>query len=344
MTRQRAGIGRVTAAIVTAAAMLPYLTLKILWLTGSSVGVDDPALMSDPAMIGANAATFGMEAVGLALTLALTTRLSMRLPAWLVLLPLWVGIGLLSEIVVTLPLSTLVYGPTLFSAAAGPIQPWVYLMVYGGFIVQGVGLMTVFALHARERWPGVFTTRVDHAFASPTRSFQTVVARGAFLVAALVGGVRIYWAAGGTAGVPAATSLTAGIQNGFKGVLAIAGAAALVALVSRRGRGPFWRPLVVAWLGSGSMFGFGFYSTITAATVDQLGAISGAVRLVDLFGMLTGLVMGMCGAFLLAERSGVGGGVRAGVGSGVGDVQPAQEALEADDRDGDRQTADHSHP
>lgn len=41
------GIGRRTAAIVAVAAMLPYLTLKVLWLTGSSLGVSDPSLMND---------------------------------------------------------------------------------------------------------------------------------------------------------------------------------------------------------------------------------------------------------------------------------------------------------
>jgi hypothetical protein len=41
MNERRAGIGRITAAIIAIAAMLPYLTLKIVWLTGGSIGVDD---------------------------------------------------------------------------------------------------------------------------------------------------------------------------------------------------------------------------------------------------------------------------------------------------------------
>ncbi|MEV0378822.1 hypothetical protein [Nonomuraea sp. NPDC050643] len=321
MTERRAGIGRLTAAIVAIAAMLPYLTLKVLWLTGGSAGVTDPALMSDPAMVGLNAMTFGMDAVGLLLALAFTMRWGLRLPAWLVLLPLWVGTGLLSVVAVSAPIVVAVAGLEVFGG--GVIEPWVYLMVYGGFIGQGIGLMTAFALYSRDRWPAVFTTPAGLAFPSPTRSFQRVVAWGALPVATAVGGVRLSRVFGAEA--------VSGVQEGFRGLLAIAGAAALVALVGRLGRGPFWRPLVVAWLGSGSLFGWGLYASVVMSVGGPLTTGAGTAGLVELFGMLTGLVMGMCGAFLLTERS------------GVRDVQPVQEPLEGDDRERDRRAADHGH-
>jgi hypothetical protein len=322
MTEQRPGIGRVTAAIVAIAAMLPYLTLKILWLTGSSLGVADPELMSDPAMTGLNAMTFGMDAVGLVLALAFSMRWGLRLPAWLVLLPLWVGTGLLSVVVVTAPVALAAGGAAVFSG--GPIASWVYLMVYGGFVGQGCGLMAAFALYARDRWPAVFTTRLDHSFTSATRPFQEVVAWGALLVAGTTGVIRLSW----TVSEP----FSAALQDGFKGLLTIAGALALLALVRRRASGPFWRPLVVAWLGSGVLFGWGLYAMILRSAGGPLGSGSGGIAdFVELFGLLTGLVMGMCGAVLLVERS------------GVGDVQPVQDALEGEDRERDRQTADHGH-
>ncbi|SEG53402.1 hypothetical protein SAMN05444920_10325 [Nonomuraea solani] len=320
MTEQRAGIGRITAAIVAVAAMLPYLTLKILWLTGSSVGVTDPALMNDPATVALNAMTFGMEAVALALALAFTTRKGLRLPAWLVLPPLWVGTGLLSVVVVTAPVVVAVAGLEVFGGTA--VEPWVYMMVYGGFMGQGIGLMAAFVLYSRDRWPAVFTTPAGLDFPSPTRSFQTVVAWGALLVATAVGGVRLSRVFG-------AETVT-GVMEGVKGLLAIAGAVALAALVRRWGRGPFWRPLVVAWLGSGSLFGWGLYAMIVTLVGGPL-TWGGGADLVELFGVLTGLVMGMCGAFLLVERS------------GVRDVQPVQEPLEGDDRDRDRRAAYHGH-
>lgn len=327
--------GRIIAAVVAIAAMLPYLTLKVLWLTGSSVGVTDPALMDDPTMYGMNLLTFGMDAVALVLALGFTMRWGMRLPAWLVLLPLWVGTGLLGVIVITTPLGLLIQGESLF-AFGGPIEPWVYLMVYGGFIGQGVGLMAAFVLYARDRWPAVFTTLTGHPYRSFTRPFQRVVAWGSLAVTAVIAGVRCYWALGGAGGLPkgAAEAMTpaGALQQGTQGLLALSAGVALVVLVRARGRRPFWQPLVVAWLGSGALFGWGLYGMIVRVSAGPLGGGGGALPdLVLLFGMLTGLVMAMCGAFLLAERS------------GVGDVQPPQQPLESEDRHGDRQPAHHGH-
>ncbi|WP_049572176.1 hypothetical protein [Nonomuraea sp. SBT364] len=335
MTTPRAGIGRITAAIVAIAAMLPYLTIKVLWLTGSSLGVTDPALMGTSTMLGMNAMTFGMDAIALVLALAFTTRWGMRLPAWLVLLPLWVGTGLLAVVMVTAPLGVLLEGVSVFDTG-GPIETWVYLMVYTGFIGQGAGLLTAFALYARDRWPAAFTTPVRYGSASATKSFQLVVGWGALLVSALLGGTRLYWALGGAAGLPPemAEALTAAgaAQGAIKGVLTVAAGVALVVMVRGLGRGPFRQPLAVAWLGSGAMFSWGLYAMIVMIAGNPLGGgVTGAADLVELFSLLTGLVMGMCGAFLLAERS------------AVRDVQPAQHPLEGEDRDRDRQAAHHGH-
>ncbi|HUR04259.1 MAG TPA: hypothetical protein VM347_17060, partial [Nonomuraea sp.] len=194
-----------------------------------------------------------------------------------------------------------------------------------GFIGQGVGLTVAFVLYARDRWPAVFSAALGSGHASPTGPFQTVVARGALLVSAVLGGIRLYWAVGNPAPVQA-------LQDGLKGLLALGAGIALVLLVRGRGAGPFWRPLVVGWLGTGVMFGWGLYAMILTVTGGPLGAgMTGAVGLVELFGTLTGLVMAMCGAFLLAERS------------GVGHLQPAQDPLEGEDREDDRETADHGH-
>ncbi|MEV4807064.1 hypothetical protein AB0K18_44315 [Nonomuraea sp. NPDC049421] len=322
----RPGIGRVTAAIVAVAAMLPYLTLKILWLAGHYVGVGAPDLMADPAMVGMNAMTFGMDAVGLVLALAFTMRWGLRLPAWLVLLPLWVGSGLLSVVVVSAPVVLVASG--LDALDGGPIEPWVYAMVYGGFIGQGVGLMAAFALYARDRWPAVFTTRLARPFPSLTRPLQQVIAWAALPVAVLLGGVMLTRVIG--------EQPYLAVQNLLRGTLAIAGALGLVALVRGRGRGPFWRPAVLVWLGSGTLFAWGLYAMVVAAAAGPLSAAEGGVEeFVALFGMLTGLVMGLCAAFLLVERSGVG--------SGVSDVQAVQQPLEGDDRERDRGAADQRH-
>ncbi|GAA3150908.1 hypothetical protein [Nonomuraea roseoviolacea] len=333
----RAGIGRVTAGVVAMAATLPYLTLKTLWLTGHLVGVTDEAFLNDPTMVGMNAMTFGMDAVALALALSFTTRWGMRLPGWLVLLPLWVASGLLGIIVATVPLAFVAQGPSLLDTG-GPIRSWVYATVYGGFIVQGVCLLTAFALYTRDRWGHVLLAPVARAQAGPSAAFRRVVATGALGVSVLLGGTRLYWAAGGDAGLPpemaaAPHSFNAVVQDGLKGLLTVGGAVALLAVVRARGRGPLWRPLTVAWLGSGTMFAWGLYAMVIVVTGAPLGGgPGGALGLVQLFETLTGLVMGMCGAFLLAER-----------GSGVGHVQAAQHPLEREDREGDGRAADRRH-
>ncbi|MEV0199868.1 hypothetical protein [Nonomuraea sp. NPDC050691] len=333
---ERAGIGRVTAAVVATAAILPYLTIKILWLTGHPVGVTDRAFLEDPAVVGLNAMTFGMDAVALVLALSFTTRRGMRLPGWLVLLPLWVASGLLGIVVATVPLAFLVQGPSLLETG-GPVRPWVYATVYIGFIVQGVCLLTAFALYARDRWAYPLLAPLAWRQAGPSAAFRRVVATGALGVSVLLGGTRLYWAAGGDAGLPPAMaaaphSFNAAVQDGLRGLLAVGGAAALLAVVRARGRGPLWRPLTVAWLGSGTMFGWGLYAVLLVVTGAPLGGgPSGALGLVQLFETLTGLVMGMCGAFLLAERS------------GVGHVQAAEHPLEREDREGDGGAADRGH-
>ncbi|MDR8410782.1 hypothetical protein MTP10_18815 [Nonomuraea sp. 3-1Str] len=330
------GIGRITAAIVAMAATLPYLTIKTLWLTGRAVGVDDPAFLDDPAMVGLNAMTFAMDAVALVLALSFTMRWGRRLPAWLVLLPLWVASGLLGIVVATVPLALLVEGPSLLETG-GPIRPWVYAMVYGGFIGQGVCLLTAFALYARDRWAYPLSAPSLRRHAGPSASFQRVVAVGALGMTVLLGGARLYWAFGGDAGLPAAvagapSSFVGAVQDGLKGLLAIGAGVALLVVVRARGRGPIWRPVAVAWLGSGTMFGWGLYAMIITVTGAPLGGEpGGALGLVQLFETLTGLVMGMCGAFLLAERS------------GVGHVQAAEDPLEREDRERDGQPADRGH-
>jgi hypothetical protein len=50
----------------------PYLALKIVWLSRGSLGATDPALMRDTSMIALNAATAGLDLVGIALALTFT--------------------------------------------------------------------------------------------------------------------------------------------------------------------------------------------------------------------------------------------------------------------------------
>jgi len=115
------------------AGTLPYLTIKALWLARVDAGLPDPAMLTDSTMIAMNGITAAMDALVIALAMALTHRWGYRLPAWLLLLPVWVGTGFLVPIaVVNLPATVFLLGPGS-TVADGSLAPWVGPLVYGGF-------------------------------------------------------------------------------------------------------------------------------------------------------------------------------------------------------------------
>lgn len=197
---------RLAVGYAAIAGTVPYLVLKTMWLTGSSVGVVDRAFLRDPSVLVLNGVTAGMDVVVILVALALTHRWGERLPAWLVLTPMWVGTGFLAPIAVALPVVAL--GEALTSAAppsvavaspALPLEPWVQPMVYAGFAWQGVTLLAAFVLYARVRWAEVF--RPSIAPLGAAHAAHAAVANGAALLALTAAGVHLLWAFGGTAGL-----------------------------------------------------------------------------------------------------------------------------------------------
>ena len=81
---------RAAAAAAAIAACLPYVTLKVAWLTGSSVG-SATALgatsLHDGRHTAGNVATLAMELLAVMLALALSHRRGHKLPAAVVLIP-----------------------------------------------------------------------------------------------------------------------------------------------------------------------------------------------------------------------------------------------------------------
>jgi hypothetical protein len=79
-----------------------------------------------------------------------------RVSAWAVLIPIWVGSGLLAPIAVGVPATLAIqalYCPAPAASSADGLHLWVYVLVYGGFTVQAAGLAGGFVLYARRRWP-----------------------------------------------------------------------------------------------------------------------------------------------------------------------------------------------
>src|SRR3990172_6086420 len=90
--------------------MIPYLALKIVWLSGNPIGFNDESLVGKPGMIAANAMSFGMDFVAVGLALTFTPRWGLRVPAWLVLFPMWVATGFLAPAVVIAPIAIITQG------------------------------------------------------------------------------------------------------------------------------------------------------------------------------------------------------------------------------------------
>jgi len=132
---------------------LPYSALKLAWILGSRLGLRDDSFGTSTTMHVLNTATLGLDLV--ALTLAVIFFVGARAPKWLILPTMWVGYGLLGQIVVVIAPSVaiqLLHGPSGGEAAAPPIAGWVYAAVYTGFSGLGICLLPAFAIHAWQRW------------------------------------------------------------------------------------------------------------------------------------------------------------------------------------------------
>lgn len=252
-------------------ACTPYIALKIHWLMGGRLGLNDPEFGHSTAMVVANAMTLAFEIVAIALAVAFVAPWGRRLPAAVVLVPMWVGCGLLGG-VLTLVATVLIMAlagielPGLTggsSAAVPPIDGWVFMVVYLAFSLLGVCLISGFALYARDRWlrPGGFLSSMSEA-----RSMS----------------VSRRWAAFGLAGVTLVSTVGAGlvstnsimgaaIETGRYGVWGLLTALGLVALGSRRpGRLPVAWPASVVFVGSGALAAWGLYSLVLELVPNDL--------------------------------------------------------------------------
>ncbi|MGC5628634.1 hypothetical protein ACPYO6_10370 [Georgenia sp. Z1344] len=133
---------------------LPYLALKVAWLAGSDIGLAEAGFGDSPGMIALNVATAGLDVVALVLAVVLITRRGIRAPAWLTLPPLWIGAGLLGQILVSMPVLLVagIVDPPEPTTELPPIEGWVFGMVYAGFAGLGIGLLGAFAVYTWTRW------------------------------------------------------------------------------------------------------------------------------------------------------------------------------------------------
>lgn len=265
---------RIVVGLAAASAALPYVVLKLAWIAGSTVGMADPSVFDNATYRVANTLTLIADALAIALALALTYPWGERVPAWLVLFPMWIATGLLGTIVVLvlalpLTLGAADHGGDSGGGAPDALRPWVFALVYGGFAVQGALILIAFFHYARRRWPALYTPRRDGLAPTGTRGRSVSTGLGVSL-AIVTGLINLAWAAGttiGLGGLSAGQTAARRPMFGVLGVFALVAVVGVMALRRRRRRGgPLWLPAALTLAGTGSLFAWGLYMlAVTAA-------------------------------------------------------------------------------
>lgn len=279
--------GRGLLGWVGAAVTAPYLLLKLLWLGGSTVGMVDPAALAGSAYRIANVLTVLADVVAVGTVLALTRPWGRRLPASVLLVPAWVGTGLLGTVLVLAPLAA----PFARSAvqSGNALRPWVYALVYASLGAQGVVLLLAFALYVRDRW----WLQLRRAFAQPAAGSRAALTLTVLCVAGSL--VHLGWAVGvqtGLQGIADRQSAVDRVTLGVYGGVALAVAVGLQLLVRFRGRAPWWAGPLLLWCGTASLVTWGGYDLALAAWDASLStpALTAAAAARTLCGLAAALL------------------------------------------------------
>ncbi|ANP54304.1 hypothetical protein J2Z21_006329 [Streptomyces griseochromogenes] len=292
--------------LVAIAACLPYLCLKVAWIAGSHLGIPagSPLLKNRATMALANGLTVLMDAAVIVLALLLTQPWGRRVPAWLLAVPMWAATGLLAPIMVGFPLQLITHGGSQSSGDDRPfLDGWVFGVVYGGFIVQGLALGTLFVGYARERWGYLWQGRMRELPAQSTAAAQRLTAVAAAVLALIPAALRLLWACGMTAG----RSMSDGrlLELMYVGFLAAAATGACQ-LAFRRGRRlPVAVPLALAWTGSGAVACWGGWMVLASLvnSHDLADRPAPASSLTYAVQMIVGLLVATVAAHYFADRS-----------------------------------------
>ncbi|MFF9894004.1 hypothetical protein [Streptomyces longispororuber] len=307
---------------VAVASCLPYLSLKLAWIAGSRVGIPEGSSLLDHrgVMVVANTVTVLMDAAVIVLALLLTQAWGRRVPAWLLVLPMWAATGLLTPIMAGYPaqLAVRALGGSVAGHDGGDggafLNAWVFGVVYGGFILQGISLGLLFLLYARDRWRHVWRGRVaDLPAPRPGRSARACAAAAAVLALYPVT-LRLLWAGGSALGLneAQATAYTADfavLRTLEAGYLAAAAAGGLT-LAFRWGPALAVKvPLALVWVGSGAVgcWGAWQFAASFGAAADVAEQPTAAMALSYAVQMIIGALVAAVGVHVLTERAGTGG-------------------------------------
>jgi len=300
----RKGVTRLIAGYAAIVFILPYLAIKIAWISGIPVGMPDKNLVAAPSMLALNILTFFMDAVAILLALTFAHRWGLRAHPWPVLFPMWVGMGFLAPIAVATPITALARmlgldsseGSSYEAGAGGQsmLEPWGTKMVYTSFVGQGLFLMAAFILYANARWGASLRTRIGDG--RPPRPAIALLGNTASVVAAAAGLLHLLWATGTPLGIPQRLLRGQGVnfylsQTTF-GLAALGAATGTVMLVNRLGRWPLWLPLSLAWTGAGAMFSWGSWLLLANALTFSRGESAWLLTVPNIMKTGAGLLIG----------------------------------------------------
>lgn len=210
------------AVALAATAVAPYVTLKLLWLGGSTVGLRTAAALDEmhsARMVGGNVATIGLELVAVGLVIALARGWGMRGSARTFLVLAAGATGLLAPILLGLPaggaLELLLHGE-VHTSGMDEMAWWVFALVYGGFALLAIVIASFAWRSARTRWAPVLDR-------SPARPAPLGVVVGA--VGMIPFAVAMVWWAGfpGHGGPQQMDAVSQRVVLAVTGLLVLAG-------------------------------------------------------------------------------------------------------------------------
>ncbi|XXM72419.1 hypothetical protein ACQ0QQ_00515 [Lysinibacillus sphaericus] len=248
-----------------ALAVMPYLIIKIVWTLGLFIPTGH---MGDPSWRLVNAATAVVAAIGIFLAIALCRPWGERLPAWSVVLPVWIGTGLLVPMLFLAP----ILGPAAMNQdqASGSAAIWSYEQVLIMLSLVGAGICLPIALagYVKTRWPEALGGPL-HTGKAPENTHYLQITLGRMTAAGCVilGVLKLFWAWGGTLGlVPSMIgdrNLWWHLLTLSTGVWALAGAWGILVLTSRKGSRRFLPPMAAAWISSGMLFSYNIFANLS---------------------------------------------------------------------------------
>ncbi|MGW0537695.1 hypothetical protein [Streptomyces sp. NPDC003032] len=313
--------------LLVTVACVPYLALKVAWICGSHLGIPEGSSLLDhrTAMIFANGLTVLMDGTVIVLALLLTRPWGLRVPAWLLVSPMWGATGLLVPIMAGFPLQLLVraFGGSVRGSSQGSgaepfLDDWVFGVVYSGFILQGIALGSLFVLYARDRWGHLWRGRIRDL---PRGRPRRVGAVAAALLALVPLTLHLLWATGSTTGLSAAQARERTtdfyVLECLDMVYLVAAVAGALLLSVRRAPAlplkkmpltvPLKVPLALTWIGSGAVGCWGAWlllASLVGPADDLSRQPTGLTLLAYSVQMIIGILVAALGARFLKERSG----------------------------------------